>query len=74
MSLPIVLETERRLAAHNVRKQYRMGASLLELRKVPVGLSDHGAAAYMREAARIIDEELAKQIRDAEEAARECVG
>ena len=64
MSEEIINETERQLAAHNCRKAYRMGASLDELCIVPQRYSIHGKSAWMKEAARIIDEHIGQQQRE----------
>jgi hypothetical protein len=63
MSDEIINETERQLAQHHCRKAFRYGASLDEICIVPKRYGLHGKSAWMKEAARIIDEELGRNAR-----------
>lgn len=65
MSTQIINEMQRQFAAHKCRKLFRDTQSTLALRKVPAEYGDDGAAAWMREAARIIDEQIGQRAREA---------
>lgn len=61
----IINEMQRQLAAHKCRQLFRNTRSTLAIRKVPVEYGDDGAAAWMREAAKIIDEQIGQRVREA---------
>lgn len=62
--MDLINETERQLAAHHCRKQFRDHKNLDALCIVPQRYSIQGKAAWMGEAKKIIDEETGKQQRE----------